>query len=204
MKRHNDLKQYFFSCTCLRCIKVFHCGQAIFYCLPRKLRHNTISSIRCYLAITFLSILQDSEEDALLEGYICKDTKCDGILLPDSGWLPVIRKILSRNGTTKVCIKETCQQYVLKQLIFNSVSIDHTLYLCSTSLGKKAYTCRKCGIYRDGEEVKKVSREILLLSDKASSLLSSGSILFTIKLLTITDYYLIGLRIFCYLNELYR
>ncbi|CAM0875243.1 unnamed protein product [Alopecurus aequalis] len=88
MKRHNDLKQYFFSCTCLRCIK-------------------------------------DSNEDALLEGYICKDTKCDGILLPVSG--------------------------------------------------RKAYTCQKCGICRDGEEVKKVSSEIQLLSDKASSLLSSGN-----------------------------
>ncbi|VAH95250.1 unnamed protein product [Triticum turgidum subsp. durum] len=48
LKRHNDLKQYFFTCTCTRCIK-------------------------------------DSEEDALLEGYRCKDQKCDGFLLPDSG-----------------------------------------------------------------------------------------------------------------------
>ncbi|XP_048569279.1 histone-lysine N-methyltransferase ASHR1-like [Triticum urartu] len=90
LKRHNDLKQYFFTCTCTRCIK-------------------------------------DSEEDALLEGYRCKDQKCDGFLLPDSG--------------------------------------------------KKAYACQKCSISRDEEEVKKVSSEILLLSDKASSFLSSGSIL---------------------------
>ncbi|KAF7095221.1 hypothetical protein CFC21_097442 [Triticum aestivum] len=88
LKRHNDLKQYFFTCTCTRCIK-------------------------------------DSEEDALLEGYRCKDQKCDGFLLPDSG--------------------------------------------------KKAYACQKCSISRDEEEVKKVSSEILLLSDKASSLLSSGN-----------------------------
>jgi hypothetical protein len=39
-------------------------------------------------------MLQDSEEDALLEGYICKDRKCDGILLPDTGWLSLIRKVL--------------------------------------------------------------------------------------------------------------
>nr|XP_020190671.1 histone-lysine N-methyltransferase ASHR1 isoform X3 [Aegilops tauschii subsp. strangulata] len=66
LKRHNDLKQYFFTCTCPRCIK-------------------------------------DSEEDALLEGYRCKDQKCDGFLLPDSG--------------------------------------------------KKAYTCQKCSISRDEEEI---------------------------------------------------
>lgn len=88
LKRHNDLKHYFFTCTCPRCIK-------------------------------------GSEEDPLLEGYRCKDQNCDGFLLPDSG--------------------------------------------------KKAYTCQKCSMCRDGEEVKKLSSEILLLSDKASSFVSSGN-----------------------------
>jgi Zn-finger protein len=51
--------------------------------------------------------------------------------------------------------------------------------LCvSDSIGEKGYTCQKCGISRDEEEVKKMTREILLLSDKASSFVSSGSILY--------------------------
>ncbi|KAJ1293970.1 hypothetical protein BS78_01G111000 [Paspalum vaginatum] len=87
-KRHNDLKQYFFTCTCPRCVK-------------------------------------GSEEDAILEGFRCKNQACDGFLLPDSG--------------------------------------------------KKAYTCQKCGVSRDEEEVKKMRSEILLLSDKASSFRSSGN-----------------------------
>ncbi|CAN6292193.1 unnamed protein product [Urochloa humidicola] len=86
-KRQNDLKQYFFTCSCPRCVKV-------------------------------------SEEDALLESYRCKNQACDGFLLPEPG--------------------------------------------------EKAYTCQKCSISRDEEEVKRMAREILLLSDKASSFLSSG------------------------------
>ncbi|CAD6206318.1 unnamed protein product [Miscanthus lutarioriparius] len=89
-KRHNDLKQYFFTCTCPRCVK-------------------------------------GSEEDALLEGFRCKNQACDGFLLPDSG--------------------------------------------------KKDYTCQKCSVSRDEEEIKKMRSEILQLSDKASSFPSSGSIL---------------------------
>jgi len=89
-KRNNDLKQYFFTCTCPRCVKGF-------------------------------------DEDALLEGFRCKSQACDGFLLPNSG--------------------------------------------------KKAYTCQKCGASRDVEEIKNMRSEILQLSDKASSFLSSGSIL---------------------------
>ncbi|CAN6281733.1 unnamed protein product [Urochloa humidicola] len=87
-KRQNDLKQYFFTCSCPRCVKV-------------------------------------SEEDALLESYRCKNQACDGFLLPEPG--------------------------------------------------EKAYTCQKCSISRDEEEVKRMAREILLLSDKASLFLSSGN-----------------------------
>jgi [histone H3]-lysine4/36 N-trimethyltransferase SMYD len=50
--------------------------------------------------------------------------------------------------------------------------------LClSDTIGKKAYTCQKCGASRDVEEINKMRSEILQLSDKASSFLSSGSIL---------------------------
>lgn len=87
-KRNNDLKQYFFTCTCPRCVKGF-------------------------------------DEDALLEGFRCKNQACDGFLLPNSG--------------------------------------------------KKAYTCQKCGASRDVEEIKNMRSEILQLSDKASSFLSSGN-----------------------------
>ncbi|TKV91821.1 hypothetical protein SEVIR_9G123000v4 [Setaria viridis] len=87
-KRQNDLKQYFFTCTCPRCLK-------------------------------------DSEEDAVLESYRCKNQACDGFLLPESGG--------------------------------------------------RSYTCQKCSISRDEEEIKKMTREILLLSDKASSFVSLGN-----------------------------
>ena len=63
--------------------------------------------------------------------------------------------------------------------------IDHKsciLYV-SDSIGEKAYTCQKCSISRDEEEVKKMTREIVLLSDKASSLLSSGSILVLLSMI---------------------
>ena len=53
----------------------------------------------------------------------------------------------------------------------------------SDSIGEKAYTCQKCSISRDEEEVKKMTREIVLLSDKASSLLSSGSILVLLSMI---------------------
>ncbi|KAL6637067.1 hypothetical protein ACP70R_024639 [Stipagrostis hirtigluma subsp. patula] len=92
-KRQNDLKQYFFTCTCPRCAK-------------------------------------DSDEDAILEGYRCKNQSCDGYLLPDSG--------------------------------------------------EKTYTCQKCSISRDDEEMKKMRSEIQMLSDKASSFLSSGSSMYKI------------------------
>jgi [histone H3]-lysine4/36 N-trimethyltransferase SMYD len=50
--------------------------------------------------------------------------------------------------------------------------------LClSDTIGKKAYTCQKCGASRDVEEIKNMRSKILQLSDKASSFLSSGSIL---------------------------
>lgn len=66
--------------------------------------------IKCSLAIIFPSKLQDSEEDALLEGHRCKDQKCDGFLLPDSGWLPMIRKILTEVMEQKEgWIKQTSQ-----------------------------------------------------------------------------------------------
>lgn len=87
MKRQDDLKHYYFTCTCPRCVK-------------------------------------DSEEDALLEGYRCNDQKCDGFLLPNAG--------------------------------------------------NKGYTCQKCSTSRDGEELQKMASDVLLLSDKVSSLVSSG------------------------------
>nr|XP_015632311.1 histone-lysine N-methyltransferase ASHR1 isoform X3 [Oryza sativa Japonica Group] len=67
---------------------------------------------------------EDSEEDALLEGYRCNDQKCDGFLLPNAG--------------------------------------------------NKGYTCQKCSTSRDGEELQKMASDVLLLSDKVSSLVSSG------------------------------
>ncbi|XP_052148464.1 histone-lysine N-methyltransferase ASHR1 [Oryza glaberrima] len=88
MKRQDDLKHYYFTCTCPRCVK-------------------------------------DSEEDALLEGYRCNDQKCDGFLLPNAG--------------------------------------------------NKGYTCQKCSTSRDGEELQKMASDVLLLSDKVSSLVSSGN-----------------------------
>ncbi|KAM7507683.1 hypothetical protein LguiA_018136 [Lonicera macranthoides] len=93
MTRQKALKeQYYFSCTCPRCIKV---GQ-----------------------------YDDIEESATLEGYRCKDNECDGFLLRDSD--------------------------------------------------NKGFTCQKCGLVRSKEEIKKIATEVSLMSEKASSLGSSG------------------------------
>ncbi|XP_072990622.1 histone-lysine N-methyltransferase ASHR1 isoform X2 [Typha latifolia] len=90
-RRQNDLKQYFFTCMCPRCMK------------------NSDEGLK---------------EDAILEGYRCKDMKCNGYLLPDSE--------------------------------------------------EKVFTCQLCGFIRDGKEIKMVASEVTLLSENASSCLSSG------------------------------
>ncbi|XP_072972601.1 histone-lysine N-methyltransferase ASHR1 isoform X2 [Typha angustifolia] len=64
------------------------------------------------------------KEDAILEGYRCKDMKCNGYLLPDSE--------------------------------------------------EKVFTCQLCGFIRDGKEIKMVASKVTLLSENASSCLSSG------------------------------
>ncbi|XP_072972599.1 histone-lysine N-methyltransferase ASHR1 isoform X1 [Typha angustifolia] len=90
-RRQNDLKQYFFTCMCPRCMK------------------NSDEGLK---------------EDAILEGYRCKDMKCNGYLLPDSE--------------------------------------------------EKVFTCQLCGFIRDGKEIKMVASKVTLLSENASSCLSSG------------------------------
>lgn len=57
------------------------------------------------------------------------------------------------------------------------VSVIYLTCCVYLTIGKKAYTCQKCSVSRDEEEIKKMRSEILLFSDKASSFLSSGSIL---------------------------
>lgn len=42
---------------------------------------------------------------------------------------------------------------------------------------KKSFTCQQCGLARDQEEIKMTASEVERLSEKASSILSSGSIL---------------------------
>ncbi|KAK3019765.1 hypothetical protein RJ639_003752 [Escallonia herrerae] len=96
MTRQKALKeQYYFTCTCPRCIKV---GQ-----------------------------YDDIQESATLEGYRCKDNGCNGFLL------------------------------------------------CSSD--NNSFICQQCGLTRDKEDIKKITGEVNLLSEKASMLLSSGRIL---------------------------
>lgn len=63
-------------------------------------------------------------------------------------------------------------------LILFQLSLILHFYLDLTSVGNKGYTCQKCSTSRDGEELQKMASDVLLLSDKVSSLVSSGSILF--------------------------
>ncbi|KAK2971010.1 hypothetical protein RJ640_023442, partial [Escallonia rubra] len=96
MTRQKALKeQYYFTCTCPRCIKV---GQ-----------------------------YDDIQESATLEGYKCKDNGCNGFLLRNSD--------------------------------------------------NNSFICQQCGLTRDKEDLKKITGEVNLLSEKASMLLSSGRIL---------------------------
>lgn len=48
---------------------------------------------------------------------------------------------------------------------------------------KKAFLCQQCGLARDQQEIKKIASEVAELSEKASSILSSGSILICVHLL---------------------
>ncbi|KAK3032520.1 hypothetical protein RJ639_036435 [Escallonia herrerae] len=93
MTRQKALKeQYYFTCTCPRCMKV---GQ-----------------------------YDDIQESATLEGYRCKDNGCNGFLLRSSD--------------------------------------------------NNSFICQQCGLTRDKEDIKKITGEVNLLSEKASMLLSSG------------------------------
>ncbi|XP_072990623.1 histone-lysine N-methyltransferase ASHR1 isoform X3 [Typha latifolia] len=123
-RRQNDLKQYFFTCMCPRCMKVFKSFK-----LPSL---NSLSILSLIFFLSFFYILlphiknsdEGLKEDAILEGYRCKDMKCNGYLLPDSE--------------------------------------------------EKVFTCQLCGFIRDGKEIKMVASEVTLLSENASSCLSSG------------------------------
>lgn len=42
---------------------------------------------------------------------------------------------------------------------------------------KKAFRCQQCGLVRDKQEIKKIASEVEQLLEKASTILSSGSIL---------------------------
>ncbi|KAK4429692.1 Histone-lysine N-methyltransferase ASHR1 [Sesamum alatum] len=91
--RQKALKeQYFFTCTCPRCIKL---GQS-----------------------------DDIQESATLEGYRCKDSRCYGFLLRDSD--------------------------------------------------NKGFICQQCGLLRDKEEIKDITNEVKLISERASTSFSSG------------------------------
>jgi len=50
-KRQNDLKQYFFTCTCPRCVKVLHSDWPLFFSLLRKI--NTSLTIQMFSAFHF-------------------------------------------------------------------------------------------------------------------------------------------------------
>lgn len=65
---------------------------SIIFLKPLSWQIDQFLTIKLYLLYNFS--MQGSEEDALLEGFRCKNQACDGFLLPDSGWLPVRRKIL--------------------------------------------------------------------------------------------------------------
>lgn len=56
------------------------------------------------------------------------------------------------------------------------------MFSCVSSLmfesaDNKGFICKECGTLRDMEEIKKIASEVKLMSEKASTLHSSGSIL---------------------------
>lgn len=65
-----------------------------------------------------------------------------------------------------------------EKVIFVSVILNLIFCINLTFVGEKAYKCQKCSVSRDEGEIEKMRSEIATLSDKASSFLSSGSILF--------------------------
>ncbi|KAJ4755629.1 N-lysine methyltransferase SMYD2 [Rhynchospora pubera] len=88
-KRQSELRQYFFTCTCSRCLKSY------------------------------------AEEDVYLEGYRCSDHKCTGV----------------------------------------------SLFLSD----QRAFICQQCGAARDAQEVERIKSGVMQLSEKASTVVSTGN-----------------------------
>ncbi|KAL8482070.1 hypothetical protein ACS0TY_028277 [Phlomoides rotata] len=103
----------------------------------------------------------DIKESAILEGYKCKDSKCDGFLLRGDGAL------LLTLG------------YIHFDLIFKFFCSSEVISLALSYLiaDNKGFICQQCGLLRDKEEIAKITKEVKSISEKASMSLSCGRIL---------------------------
>ena len=106
--RQNDLKrQYFFTCNCPRCTKVVldilvNFSATYFYFSPLLLaelrpRYFLLTLFCCQF---IQSPYEELKENALLEGYKCKDDKCNGFLLYDAGSSSTLNYFITVNYVT--------------------------------------------------------------------------------------------------------
>lgn len=90
MTRQKALKeQYFFSCTCSRCVKLvpsisFHTFLAIVSYVV-ELAPSIYSALLSKATFMFKGQFDDIRENAILEGYSCKNGDCSGFLLRNCG-----------------------------------------------------------------------------------------------------------------------
>ncbi|KAG0600003.1 hypothetical protein M758_11G000200 [Ceratodon purpureus] len=110
--------------------------------------------IRC----SRMDSLAGLREDALLEGYKCINSNCDGALIAEIGRSPV----------------STLQGVV--QFLRGFTIFKCTFYSTSVVSGRDKISCNVCGCKRDVQEAKIVAMEVELKALEASNLYSAGNL----------------------------
>lgn len=101
--------------------------------------------------------LVELKEDAILEGYRCKEEKCHGFLFYKAGKLSIILDAI---------MVPIISPFKNKMIFYAE---------------NKAFTCQVCGLSRDEYHINQIANEVEELSAKAATFLSTGSILYKIS-----------------------
>lgn len=86
MTRQKALKeQYLFTCTCRRCVKLVCIAKILELMISYTENFFLVFHLFNFGGTLLKGEFEDIQESAVLEGYRCKNDKCDGFLLRDPG-----------------------------------------------------------------------------------------------------------------------